>query len=72
MRMLLCGQNDFDMARAHVEEVSTEQVLFGTVTDGNLGNCDKVLVFADIVRKAFVAKGVDFTRNHKIICPNFN
>lgn len=59
------------MAGAHIEEVSTEQVLFATVTDANLSHSDKILVFTDIIRKAFVTQGVDFAGNDKTVSPNF-
>lgn len=59
------------MAGAHVKEVSTEQILFATVADADLGHGDKVLVFTDIIRKAFVTKGVDFAGDNKTVSPNF-
>jgi len=55
----------------HVEEVRTEQVLLGAVADLHLRYGDEVLVLADIVGKAFVAEGVDFTRDNKAVGPNF-
>lgn len=59
------------MPGTHVEEVGTEQVLFGSVAYLDLGNGNKVLVFANVVRKAFVTQGVDFACNDKTVCPNF-
>ena len=59
------------MAGAHVQEVGTEQVLFGLVADLHLGHGDKVLVLADIVGKAFVTEGVDFAGDDKTVCPDF-
>lgn len=60
------------MAGAHIEEVGAEQILLTAVTDLHLSYSDKVLVFADVVREAFVTKGVDFASDNKTVCPNFN
>lgn len=58
------------MTRAHIQEVCSEKVLFGTVTNLYLSHGNKILIFADIIRKAFVTKSVDFTGNNKTVCPN--
>lgn len=60
------------MTGTHIQKVSTEQVLFSSVADLYLGNGDKVLVFANIICKAFVTKSVDFASNDKTIGPNLN
>ena len=59
------------MPRAHVEEVRTEEVLLVPVAHLHLSHGNEVLVFADIVGKAFVAERIDFTGNNKTVCPNF-
>ncbi len=59
------------MTGADVEEVRTEQVLLIPVANAYLRHRNKVLVFTDIVREAFVTQRVDFARNDKIICPHF-
>lgn len=58
------------MAGADVQEVCTEQVLFGSIADAYLSHSNEVLIFADVVRKAFVTKGVDFASDNKTVCPN--
>ena len=60
------------MVRANVQEMRTEQISFIPVANAHLGHRDKVLVFTDIVRQAFVTQRVDFARNDKIISPHFN
>ena len=59
------------MASTYIQKVRAEQVLLGTVTDLHLSYSDEVLIFANVIRKAFVTKGVDFASNDKTICPNF-
>ena len=63
--------HDFDMARTHVQEVGTEQVLVVPVAYLDLGNRDEVLVLANIVGKALVTQRVDFARNDKTVGPDF-
>jgi len=58
------------MSGTHVQEVSAEQVLFSAVTDLNLSHRNKVLIFADVVRKAFVTESVDFACDDKTVGPN--
>lgn len=60
------------MAGAHVQEVGTEQVMFVLVAHLHLSHGNKVLVFANVVGKAFIAEGVNFTRDNKTVGPNFN
>ena len=60
------------MTRANVQKVGPKQVLLGTIANPYLSHCNKILVFADIIRKAFIAQGVDFARNDKTVCPYFN
>ena len=60
------------MARAYIEEMRAEEVLFALVAHLDLRNGDKVLIFADVVRKALVAERIDFTGNDKAVCPNLN
>lgn len=60
------------MVGTHVQEVGTEQVLLGTVANLHLGHGNEVLVFADVVGKAFVTESVDFASNNETVCPDFN
>jgi len=69
---LLRRENNLDVTRAHIEEVRTEQVLFALVADFHLRDGNKVLVLADVVRKALVAERVDFAGNDKAVGPDFN
>ena len=59
------------MSRTHVQEVRTEQVLFTSVAHAHLRYGNKVLVFTDVVREAFVAERIDFARDDKAVGPNF-
>ena len=59
------------MVRADVQKMRTEQITLVPVANAHLGHRDKILVFTDIVRQAFVTQRVDFARYDKIICPHF-
>ena len=59
------------MARAHVQEVSPEQILFAPIANTHLRNGDKILIFADVVRETFIAERIDFARDNKAVGPNF-
>lgn len=64
-------QDDFDMARADVQEMRPEKILAFSVRDIYLRHRDEFLVFANVVGEAFVAHRVNFTRDNKSIGPNF-
>ena len=69
--LLFCREDNLNVASAHIKEVRTEQVFFVPIANAHLSHRDKIFVFTDIIRQAFVSKRVNFTRNDKIICPHF-
>lgn len=68
---LLRREDNFNMTGTYIQKMRTEQVLLTAVADADLRHSNEVLIFANVVGKAFVTKSVDFACDDKAVCPNF-